>query len=104
MIGLMDKRVDVLAPTRATNAHGEAIPAWETKAARWAKIEPLSGAELWRAQQVQGEVTHRITVRFFKGLKADWRFRRGLRLFEITQVIDRDAKGEYHECLCVERV
>ena len=45
------------------DALGEPIPNWVTLITRFASVEPLTGRELWTAQQVQAGVTHKIGMR-----------------------------------------
>jgi SPP1 family predicted phage head-tail adaptor len=103
-VGAMRDRVKVQSRTTLTSELGEAVADWATDAVRWAKVEPISGGELWRARQVQAESTHTVTLRFYPGLTTRHRIVLGSRVLEILNVIDRDGEGRFSECLCVERV
>lgn len=46
---------------------------WQTVATVDANIEPLSGRELWAAAQAQSQVSHKLTMRYYKGLTAKMR-------------------------------
>lgn len=46
---------------------------WNTVAERDVNIEPLSGRELWAAQQAQSQVSHKITMRYYRGLREKMR-------------------------------
>jgi SPP1 family predicted phage head-tail adaptor len=48
-----------------------------------AKIEPLSGRELYTAQQVRPDITHRLTFRYIAGISSRWQFRVGSQVFEL---------------------
>ena len=52
--GRLDKKINIAKSTFATSTlSGEQIPTWSTFISnRWASIEPLSGAELFRIQQI----------------------------------------------------
>jgi SPP1 family predicted phage head-tail adaptor len=43
---------------------GQQMVTWTDAFSTWAKIEPLSGRELFAAHGVNSEVTHRITTRY----------------------------------------
>ena len=43
---------------------GETVEGYTDGASVWASIEPLSGRELLNAQQITGESTHRVRMRF----------------------------------------
>lgn len=43
---------------------GEVVDEWELFARRWASVEPLSGRELFAAQQFQSATTVRIKIRY----------------------------------------
>lgn len=58
--GQRDRRVGILAATRAENEAGEEIETWSVSGYRWASKEDLSGSELFRAQQVNAEITTRF--------------------------------------------
>jgi len=62
--GLLRKRIAIEAATETQNARGEAVQAWAAEATVYAFIEPLSGRELFTAQQRAADVTHRVTIRY----------------------------------------
>lgn len=55
-----------------------------------ASIEPLKGAELFRAQGHHAEVDTRIVIRYRAGISAEMRVIHEARTFEILAVIDRE--------------
>lgn len=48
----------------AVDSYGQQVTSWSDAFTTWASIEPLSARELFAAQGVQSEVTHRITARY----------------------------------------
>lgn len=76
-------RIEFQAPTETPDSFGQPVQDWVTYATRWASVEPLSGRELVRAQQVMAEVTHLVECRYVTGLKAKHRGKWGTRLFEL---------------------
>lgn len=83
---------------------GEVTGGWSTVATRWGSVEPLNGREYVQSQQVQAEVTHRITMRHFDGLTVQHRIKWGNRLFDINHVADFESRGIRHELMCRESV
>jgi SPP1 family predicted phage head-tail adaptor len=66
----------------------------------WCKIEPLSGRELFAAQQARAEVTTRVTMRYRAGVLPEWRIAWGGLEFNIVEVIDLEARREYLQLMC----
>jgi SPP1 family predicted phage head-tail adaptor len=100
--GELRSRVVVQSATRTTDAGGGFATTWADGASLWAKVEPLEGSELLRAQQLQARVTHRVTIRYRRGLTAASRLRLGARVLDIQQVIDVDERHQFTELLCEE--
>jgi len=95
--GRLRHRVQIEADTPTRASDGGDVEAWSTVATVWAGIEPLSGREYFTAQQTQSQVTHKITVRYFRGLTAAHRIKYGSRTFQIEGVRnmgERNAKME----------
>ena len=71
-----------------------------------AKIETLSGRELYAAQQKVSQVTHRITIRWQQGILAKmnvgW-FDERDRFFQIEAVENPDGVHHRLDLLCIER-
>lgn len=70
----------------------------------WASVEPLSGRELFYAQQVQSHTTHRVRIRHIEGLTSAHRFLLGDRKFNIDAVRNAGERNVYIECDCTEWV
>ena len=49
--------------TASTSGSGEMIKTWNEVGTRWGSVDPLSGKELFTAQQTSSRVSHRITIR-----------------------------------------
>ncbi len=62
--GVLNRRLRIQAPNSTFDAFGIPVPGWTDLLTVWGSVEPLSGHELFNAQQVASEVTHRITIRF----------------------------------------
>ena len=90
----------------APDASGEDLGAYTSVATRWAEVEPLAGRELWAAQQVQADVTHTVTLRYYAGLGPKWELLWGTRTLRVESVLN---PGERHGTtdmvlLCKEQV
>jgi len=102
--GLLQHRVELLEPQDARAANGELLRIWVRYAYAWALIQPLRGTEAMLAQQVQGRMQHRITVRYDNRIKAEHRIRYGTRNFEINEIRNIDERDVYCELMCTEVV
>jgi SPP1 family predicted phage head-tail adaptor len=71
-----------------------------------AAIETLTGRELYTAQQKVSEVTHRITIRWQKGIQAKMKivwFDEVDRFFDIQAPENPDGRHKLLHLLCIER-
>lgn len=93
-------------PDENRDQYGQPIQAWATVADVWANVEPLSGRELWHAQQVQPDVTHRITIRYARGRKVgpEWRAIYNGRTFNFLSVLNLEERNRTLQILAMERV
>lgn len=108
--GRLRHRVTIQARSGTANAYNEPADSWSDVATVPAGIEPISGREFFASQQVQGTVSHRITLRYFAGVTIKHRVRwldpaTGVaRIFDINAVIDRDERHRSLELMCTEHV
>ena len=63
-IGAMRQRILLQTRGLSVDSFGQQVTTWTDAFSIWAAIEPLSARELFAAQAVQSEVSHRITVRY----------------------------------------
>ncbi len=69
----------------------------------WAKIQTLSGRELYKAQQISDDVTHMVIIRYMPGVAERMLVQFGARTFLVQAVEDPyERQAELH-LLCVER-
>lgn len=103
--GELIHRVQIQADAgTTTDALGEPVEDWQTVAYRYASIEPLGGRELWTAQQVQADVSHRIRMRFYAGVTPKMRILFQSRIFNIGVVRNLEERCDTLELLCKEAV
>lgn len=81
---------------------GAQIETWADVATVWGAVEPLSGRELFTAQQVKAEVTAQITIRYRSGISATMRIVFEGRLYNILAVIDPEERHRELQLLCSE--
>lgn len=102
--GELRHRIALQYPTvSASNSFGDATVTWTVSTTRWAKIEPLTGRELWQAQQVQADVTHTVTLRYTAGVGPTWQAVYQTRVFNIMAVLDPGERRVWHQLLCKEQ-
>lgn len=104
--GRLRHRVELQRATDAIDAYGEQTPTWRTLATVWAAVEPISGREYFLANQVNSEISARITLRHVPGvtLTPKDRVKWGARLFDVQAVIDRDERHRELQLLVIERI
>lgn len=101
-IGEMRHRIKIQELVRIDDGYGGAVEDWVDIANIWAKVEPLRGEERYTAQQIKSELTHKITIRFIKGIKPQMRVIFNDRIFNIESTINIEEKKRYIELMCIE--
>ena len=79
--GARRHRLTILRPVPGI---GFTDPTWATYAVAWGAIEPLRGSELLAADQVNSEVTAKITIPYRIGVTAAMRVTCDGRLYKIV--------------------
>ena len=102
-IGQLRHRITVQQLSKARNSMGEEEPGWTNFATRWASIEPISGREYFTAQQVNAEITHRVRMRYLKGMENTMRFLYGTRIFQVKVIMNAEERNRELEILCTEK-
>lgn len=106
--GEMDKQVTIQSQSTSplTDDAGQPVAGTQYVDVEtvWAKITTATGRELYHGQQVQAELSHKITIRYYEGLTTAHRLLYGTRVFDINYVINRNEGDEWHELLCKELV
>jgi SPP1 family predicted phage head-tail adaptor len=102
--GKLDRRVSVLTRTTAPDEQsGEPIESWVVSFARWASKTDLSGSELFRAQQVNAEITTKFVFRYTDQITPDNRLRFGGKDYDIFSAAEK-GRREHLEVLAKARV
>ncbi len=69
----------------------------------WARVESLSGRELESAQQINSQITHRITMRWQRGIRATQSVLFGDRYFRVEAAINPNEQNKILYLFCIER-
>lgn len=101
--GRMRERVTLQKPVEQHNPFGEATLVWEDVTTLWAQVTTLSARDYFAAQQSGTLATHRVIVRFFKGMSPTYRLIWRGRTMEIVSVLEREDRS-LHEMLAREDV
>jgi len=86
--GRLRHRIVIQSPTETQDTYGEPIKTWSTFLTTWASVEPVKGREYWESQQVNAEVTYKITMRHRSGLNPKMRVSWDDRTFEIKNILN----------------
>ncbi|HYE20976.1 MAG TPA: phage head closure protein [Tepidisphaeraceae bacterium] len=94
------------ANPETVSADGQPLPQWVTLTERWASVEPIetSGREYLRAQAIQADVTHTVTLRYLAGVTPKNRVQHKGRMLEIQSVSDIEERGRMLVLFCKEKV
>lgn len=65
---------------------GQDVENWVTQGQHWAKVEPMTGTEIWNARQKKALSDTKITMRNVGPIKPADRFLLGTRVFTIDSV------------------
>ena len=68
--GQLRHKVTLESRTESRGSAGEVNQTWDAISAVWARVEPLSGRELERAQMLHAEVDYKVTIRHYQFVKA----------------------------------
>lgn len=102
--GTLRHRLTIQKPGLTENSFGELENTGPvTVATRWGSLKALSGGELLRAQKIQADVTHQVSLRYdaaLAGLSSTWRILRGSQVFEILFVDELEFSGVEFALLC----
>jgi SPP1 family predicted phage head-tail adaptor len=102
--GRLRHRVIIQEYSESQGNYGGVTKNWTTFATVWAAIEPARGREFWDSQQVNAEVTGKITIRYLAGVTPKMRVKHGDRYFEILAVINPEEKNEELQLMVKESV
>lgn len=94
--------ITIQAKANSKDAMGGLVRDWDDYLTIWAKISPLKGSEVLIAQQKQGEITHRIKIRYQEDITTKHRIVFGDRIFEIINIININERSRHQEIMAKE--
>lgn len=103
--GDLTNRILIQRPvdTGRRNQVGEPEIIWADVCTVWAAVEPVRGREYWAAQQVNGEATVRIRMRYRPGIDRTMRVLFGGRILQlISPPINVQERNVELQLMCVE--
>ena len=90
--------------TPGSELNGESVENWREVRDVMGTVSPLTGREHQQAEQMQSNVTHRITTRYFTGADSRMRLRRGSRVFNVQSVVNVEERNRELEWMVTEVV
>lgn len=102
--GQLNKKVQIASDGQVSNGSGGFENGLVPVKTVWANIDPLGGREFYEAQAANASVTHKITIRYWSGLKRSHVFSYKDRVFEIQYIINVNEADRFMEIQALERV
>lgn len=100
--GQLRHSVTIQRAIETRGADGSTAQTWITYASVFAAIEPVSGREYFAAQAEGSDVTHRVTIRYIKGLTTKDRVLFGTRTFDIESILNTGELNAELVLMCSE--
>lgn len=100
--GELNKLVTLQVPEQIRDSYGEEIITWQNVTTLWAKIQPLTGRELYAAQQLHAESKVKIIIRYRSDMDTTKRLFYGNRYFYILSCHNTMESNEELVLLCRE--
>ena len=92
--------VTIQSKSLSQDTFGQPLETWTTEASVRAFVEPLTGQELFRAQQVNAATTTRITIRYRAGMDASMRIVFESVNYNIQNIIDPEMNHAWLVMMC----
>lgn len=87
--GRLNRRIALQTPVETRDPETkEPEKSWLGGDLRWASIVPLSGRELFQAQQVRPQISHKVNIRYRKGVTSKMRVLLDSSALEIETTLD----------------
>ncbi|WP_342045983.1 phage head closure protein [Bacillus sp. OTU530] len=102
--GKLNKRIVLQKLATVDDGAGGSEESWQDTSSVWALIQPLQGRELYQAQQINTELTHRITIRYREDVNASMRIMYNNREFTIDSIVNIEESNRFLEMTCREKV
>lgn len=96
--GILRETYEIQSPTDVRNELGERVPTWATIATVRGSYQANSYAETIRRNQVGGNVSATVRIRYFPGLAGNMRLvwkSRGGRILAISSIVEHNNREEH---------
>jgi SPP1 family predicted phage head-tail adaptor len=101
--GKLRHKINIQQELVTQNSFGEPTQAWVNfLSGIYCSIEPIRGKEYFSADMVNAEVTTRIRMRYFAGIKSKMRIKFENRYYDIIDVIDILESHKELQLMCKE--
>lgn len=77
---------------------------WNDIVTTCASINPISGREYYQAETINSDLTHKVRLRYRKGITPDMRILYKDRIFNIVSVINEYEKNAILQLMCRELI
>ncbi|HEY9059339.1 MULTISPECIES: phage head closure protein [Pseudobacteroides] len=101
-IGKLRHRITIQSYSTIKNSFGEEVKVWTDYAVVSASVEPMSGKELFTAQQLHAETTTQIILRYLGGLNTSMRVLFNNKIYDILHVSNKEERNIAIYLLCKE--
>ena len=102
--GKLRHSIEIQQAIETQGGTGAPVKTWQTFTQTRASYEPMTGKEIFAANQEQATSTTRFRTRFVDGVTPKMRIIFKTRIFNITSAIDVYGRGRELEILAVEDV
>ncbi len=86
--GQLNRRVELQQAVESRDPTGGTTRTWTTIVTRWAQILPLRGQEKFDAAQMDVQTNVKIRIRYYPGIDATWRIKKGDTIYNIKSIIN----------------
>ena len=93
IIGKLRHRLELQSAADSTDSYGQPTRTWATYATVWGSVEPVTASEAPLADQLQGAITHSVTLRFTSDLEVGHRIKFGSRYLNVRGVRNVEERG-----------
>lgn len=103
MMGNLRHSVTIEKNTEVLDAAGSPKDSWSAFATVFARLEPLTGRELYAAQQFSTALSHKVTIHYLVGVIPKMRISFGTRRLNILSVENMGERNRFMSLMCEER-
>lgn len=103
-INQLRHRITFQKQVSGENEYGEPVSGWEDVKTVWSSVNPVVGKEYFAAETIQSEISHKIRIRYIKGIKPNMRIKFKDRYFSIVSVINYEERNVELQLMCKELV